>query len=86
MIDTGAEIRSYIKEHSEFADIGERMLEEWEKGAAYWYDSIPTDWRDSCMVPPSPKFVSALLKTDGVCPVARRQTYNVVAAKRIQSG
>jgi hypothetical protein len=34
MIDTGAEIRSYIKEHSEFAEIGERMLEEWEKGAA----------------------------------------------------
>jgi serine/threonine-protein kinase HipA len=34
MAQTGAEIRSYIKEHSEFKEIGERMLREWEKGAA----------------------------------------------------
>jgi serine/threonine-protein kinase HipA len=34
MAQTGAEIRSYIKEHSEFKEIGERMLQEWEKGAA----------------------------------------------------
>lgn len=34
MAQTGAEIRSYIKEHSEFKEIGERMLKEWEKGAA----------------------------------------------------
>jgi serine/threonine-protein kinase HipA len=34
MAQTGAEIRSYIKEHPEFKEIGERMLREWEKGAA----------------------------------------------------
>jgi serine/threonine-protein kinase HipA len=31
--ETGAEMRSYIKEHSEFTEIGKRMLEEWEQGA-----------------------------------------------------
>jgi len=31
MSQTAAEIRTYIKEHPEFVDIGERMLEEWEK-------------------------------------------------------
>jgi serine/threonine-protein kinase HipA len=34
MSQTASEIRSYIKQHRNFADIGERMLEEWEKGAA----------------------------------------------------
>jgi len=31
---TSAEVRAYIKEHGEFAETGERMLEEWEKGSA----------------------------------------------------
>jgi serine/threonine-protein kinase HipA len=31
---TAKEVRSYIKEHPEFAGIGERMLQEWEKGSA----------------------------------------------------
>lgn len=34
MSHTTPEIRSYIKQHSDFADVGERMLQEWEKGAA----------------------------------------------------
>jgi serine/threonine-protein kinase HipA len=34
MSHTMPEIRSYIKQHSDFADVGERMLQEWEKGAA----------------------------------------------------
>jgi serine/threonine-protein kinase HipA len=29
---TEVDLRSYIKEHSEFKDVGERMLQEWEKG------------------------------------------------------
>ena len=29
---TEIDIRSYIKEHSEFKDVGERMLQEWERG------------------------------------------------------
>jgi serine/threonine-protein kinase HipA len=28
------DVRSYMKEHRDFAEIGKRMLEEWEKGAA----------------------------------------------------
>jgi serine/threonine-protein kinase HipA len=28
------DMRSYMKEHRDFAEVGERMLEEWEKGAA----------------------------------------------------
>ena len=32
MSDTMGEIRLYTKEHPDFADIGERMLKEWEKG------------------------------------------------------
>lgn len=32
--ETATEIRSYIKRHAEFAEIAERMLEEWENGAA----------------------------------------------------
>jgi len=32
MSDTMSEIRLYTKEHPDFADIGERMLKEWEKG------------------------------------------------------
>jgi serine/threonine-protein kinase HipA len=31
---TSAEMRSYMKEHSDFADIGDRILQEWEKGTA----------------------------------------------------
>lgn len=31
---TSEEVRSYMKEHQEFADIGGRILQEWEKGAA----------------------------------------------------
>jgi serine/threonine-protein kinase HipA len=34
MTETATEIGSYIKEHAEFADIGGRMLQEWEQGAA----------------------------------------------------
>jgi hypothetical protein len=33
MSHTTPEIRSYIKQQSDFADVGERMLQEWEKGA-----------------------------------------------------
>jgi serine/threonine-protein kinase HipA len=29
---TEIDLRSYIKEHAEFKDVGERMLQEWEKG------------------------------------------------------
>ena len=32
---TTAEVRSYTRQHSAFAEIGERMLREWEKGAAH---------------------------------------------------
>ena len=31
---TAGEVRSYIKHHSEFGEIGVRMIEEWEKGSA----------------------------------------------------
>ena len=31
---TMSEVRSYIKQHPDFAEIGERMLQEWEKGSA----------------------------------------------------
>jgi serine/threonine-protein kinase HipA len=31
---TTAEVRSYIKQHPDFAEVGKRMLQEWEKGAA----------------------------------------------------
>ena len=34
MSQTMSEVRSYIKQHPDFAEIGERMLQEWEKGAA----------------------------------------------------
>jgi serine/threonine-protein kinase HipA len=30
--DTSVEIRSYMKEHADFAEIGERMLQEWDRG------------------------------------------------------
>jgi serine/threonine-protein kinase HipA len=33
--DTSKELRSYIKEHPDFADVGNRMLQEWERGVAY---------------------------------------------------
>src|SRR5450432_1003168 len=32
--DVSGEVQSYIKEHEEFVEIGERMLQEWKKGAA----------------------------------------------------
>ncbi len=32
---TTTELRAYIKEHEDFADIGNRMLHEWEHGAAH---------------------------------------------------
>ena len=32
---TSAEVRAHMKEHPDFADIGERMLQEWEEGAAH---------------------------------------------------
>jgi serine/threonine-protein kinase HipA len=31
---TSTEVHAYIKEHPDFAEIGERMLQEWEKGTA----------------------------------------------------
>jgi serine/threonine-protein kinase HipA len=31
---TAKEIRAYIKDHPEFAEVGQRMLQEWEKGSA----------------------------------------------------
>ena len=30
--ETAVELRSYAKEHPAFAEIGNRMLQEWEKG------------------------------------------------------
>jgi serine/threonine-protein kinase HipA len=35
MSQTAAEVRSYIKQHREFAEIGKRILQEWSKGAAF---------------------------------------------------
>lgn len=35
LVSTAAEMRAYIKEHAEFADIGNRMLQEWEQGARH---------------------------------------------------
>jgi len=32
--ETAREVRSYIKQHPQFADIGKRMLKEWESGVA----------------------------------------------------
>jgi serine/threonine-protein kinase HipA len=32
MSQSAAEMQTYMKEHTEFAQVGERMLEEWEKG------------------------------------------------------
>ena len=32
MSQTAPEVRSYIKQHPDFAEVGERMLQEWEKG------------------------------------------------------
>jgi serine/threonine-protein kinase HipA len=34
MSQTTAEVSSYIRQHPDFAEVGERMLQEWEKGAA----------------------------------------------------
>lgn len=35
MHETAGEVRSYIKEHPEFAEIGPRMLREWESGSQH---------------------------------------------------
>jgi serine/threonine-protein kinase HipA len=40
MSQTMAELRAYIKEHGEFAEIGGRMLEEWQKGQELSLQSI----------------------------------------------
>ena len=32
---TSAEVRSYMKEHSDFIDVGERMLQEWKNGLTH---------------------------------------------------
>ncbi len=32
---TSAEVRSYMKEHSDFSDVGERMLQEWKNGLTH---------------------------------------------------
>jgi serine/threonine-protein kinase HipA len=40
MSQTMAELRTYIKEHGEFAEIGGRMLEEWQKGRELSLQSI----------------------------------------------
>jgi serine/threonine-protein kinase HipA len=32
--DTAKEVRSYIEQHPEFEELGQRMLQEWEKGSA----------------------------------------------------
>jgi len=40
MSHTAAEVRSFIKQNSDFAEIGERMLEEWEKGPRFRYDQF----------------------------------------------
>ena len=34
MLETGKEVRSYVKRHPKFAGIGGRLLEEWETGSA----------------------------------------------------
>jgi serine/threonine-protein kinase HipA len=34
ILETTTEVRSYVEQHPEFADIGKRMLQEWEKGSA----------------------------------------------------
>lgn len=34
MSRTSGEVQSYVKQHPDFAEIGGRMLQEWEKGAA----------------------------------------------------
>jgi serine/threonine-protein kinase HipA len=33
--DTSTELRAHMKEHAEFEDIGNRMLQQWEQGAAH---------------------------------------------------
>ena len=34
IVATTEEVRAYIKEHPSFAGIGNRMLQQWEQGAA----------------------------------------------------
>jgi serine/threonine-protein kinase HipA len=31
--ETAKDVRSYIRQHQEFEEIGQRMLQEWEKGS-----------------------------------------------------
>jgi len=31
--ETATEVRSYMRQHAEFAEIGERMLQEWASGS-----------------------------------------------------
>ncbi len=33
ILETATEVRTYMKEHAEFAEIGQKMLEEWERGS-----------------------------------------------------
>ena len=35
MASTATEMRAYMKAHPEFEDIGNRMLQEWDQGAAH---------------------------------------------------
>jgi len=34
ILETAKEVSSYMKQHSEFAEIGQRLLQEWESGSA----------------------------------------------------
>jgi hypothetical protein len=34
MSETASAVRAYIADHPDFAEIGGRMLQEWERGAA----------------------------------------------------
>jgi hypothetical protein len=33
--DTSKDLQAYIKAHAEFMEIGNRMLQQWEQGAAF---------------------------------------------------
>jgi serine/threonine-protein kinase HipA len=33
--DTSEDLQAYIKEHAEFIEIGNRMLQQWEQGVAF---------------------------------------------------
>jgi serine/threonine-protein kinase HipA len=34
ILETSKEVRSHMKEHPEFAEMGQRLLQEWENGSA----------------------------------------------------